>query len=199
MAIECIPVRARVELAGVTVETPFVLSFNVRKSRGQFSTFDVSLKVSHEDVAGRFTGGPVVIWGGVRGNLIKIFTGYCKTAKINPCYDDPKYVLISASGSDALSLLQGKRYTRRCRATKGTYCTIQSARQGLKSGKFTYQNEAGPHDTNTGQMEAQREVTKSTTNSDMGNIPVAQTSTSKQNQAVAFKITVENEPPPAIA
>lgn len=192
MAITCVPVRARVELAGIDVETPYVLSFNVRKARGQFSAFDVSLKVSHDDVVGKITGGPVVIRAGSKGNLKKIFTGYVKTAKISPCYDDPMYVMLSASGTDVLSLLQGKRYTRRCRATRGTYCTIQGvARTGLKSGKFAYQNDDNTHDSDNGVVNGHTTPTKATTNSDLGSVPVNPDKTSDQKQGVSFSVLIE--------
>ena len=46
MAIERVKVRARIDIGGLSVSTPFVQSFNVRKQRGQISTFDASLKVT---------------------------------------------------------------------------------------------------------------------------------------------------------
>ena len=141
MAIERVKCRARVEIAGITVETPFVQSFNVRKQRGQISTFDVSLKVPATTSA-TLAGGDVKIYAGVDSANTLIFTGMCRAAKVSLCYDDPYYVILSASGADKMILLQGKKFTRRCRATKSSWCSITGVvRQGLKSGKFAYSTE----------------------------------------------------------
>ena len=138
MAIERIKVRAKVEIGNLSVVTPFVQSFNVRKQRGQISSFDATLKVSHDEVSGAITGDAVKIYAGVDAANDLIFTGICRSAKMSPCYDDPKYVLLSISGADILSLLQGKKYTRRCRSSKSTWMAITGViREGLKSGKFT--------------------------------------------------------------
>lgn len=141
MAIERVKCRAIVEIGGITVETPFVQSFNVRKQRGQVSTFDASLKIP-AGTAVSLSGGDVVISAGqdVADNVI--FTGVCRQAKVSPCFDDPFYVILSVSGADKLSLLQGKKYTRRCRATDTAWCAITGlTRKGLKSGKFAYNTE----------------------------------------------------------
>ena len=139
MAIEQIKVRATVAVGSLRVSTPYVQSFNVRKQRGQVSTFDASLKVSHDEVSGAITGGTVQISAGENSASNLIFTGICRSAKISPCYDDPKYVILNISGADQMSLLQGKKYTRRCRSTKSTWVAITGViNEGLKSGKFAY-------------------------------------------------------------
>lgn len=142
MAIEMIKIRARIEIGSLRVETPYVQSFNVRKQRGQVSTFDASLKVSHDTVGGLSTGSEVRIYAGSSNSIKLIFTGICRNAKISPCYDDPKYVILSVGGADSLSFLAGKKYTRRCRSTQSTWVSITGVvREGLKSGKFAYTNE----------------------------------------------------------
>lgn len=140
MGITTVPIRATISVGGMSISTPFILSFTVRRARGQISTFDASLKVAHDQVSG-LTGGEVSIKAGVAGGEKQIFTGIVRNAKMSPCWDDPSYVLLSISGNDTLSLLQGKKYTRRCRASQGKFCVITSARKGLKSGKFTYDSE----------------------------------------------------------
>ena len=144
MAITRVKCRAKVEIGGVVCETPFVQSFNVRKQRGQVSTFDASLKIEGASAASSLAvGGDVKIYAGQDSASTHIFSGICRAAKISPCYDDPKYVILSISGADSLSLLQGKKYTRRCRATKACWVAITSVvRPGLKSGKFAFNNEA---------------------------------------------------------
>ena len=143
--IEQVKVRARIEIGSLKVETPYIQSFSVKKSRGAISTFDASLKISHEDVSGVITGSKVVIYAGVKGGLKKIFTGMVRSAKISPCFDDPQFVLISISGSDNLILLNGKKYTRRCRVTKSKYVTITGVvRAGLKTTGMNYERDPFP-------------------------------------------------------
>ena len=142
MSITMIRCRARVEVAGISVVTPYVQSFNVRKQRGQVSTFDASLKVLGDDIGGGAAGGAVRIYAGEGSASDLIFTGICRQAKLSPCYDDPAYVILSISGADALSLLQGKKFTRRCRSSKASWVGITGVvREGLRSGKFAYNNE----------------------------------------------------------
>lgn len=141
MPIERVKIRARIEVGNFTIETPYILSFNVNRTRGQVSTFDARIKIAEEDVAD-MTGGPIKIYAGSNYARNLIFTGIVKKATMSPCFDDPHFVLINLSGADGLSLLQGKKYTRRCRATATSWATIDGvARRGLKSGKFKYRQQ----------------------------------------------------------
>jgi hypothetical protein len=138
MSITRVKCRARVQVAGLIVDTPYVQSFNVQRRRGQVSTFDASLKAQASD-ASSLAGGDVKIWAGEGSAANLIFTGVCKQAKISPCFDDPAYVIISISGADKLMLLEGKKFTRRCRSTNSAWASITGIiRKGLKSGKFAY-------------------------------------------------------------
>jgi hypothetical protein len=142
MGITMIPVRATVVAGGISASTPFVQSFNVRKQRGQPSTFDASLKVPGSSAGGVGGGSRVTISAGAGGSSSLIFTGICKAARVSPCFDDPNYAMVSISGTDAMYKLEGQLYTRRCRGTKSTWVTITGVvRKGLKSGKFAYVNE----------------------------------------------------------
>lgn len=143
MAIDLVKVRAKIKVGGITVETPFIQSFTVNKARNQVSTFNASLKVEAGQLSGGATGGDVEIWAGAGSASNKIFTGILKHANISPCWDDPGYVLLSISGVDVLSRLVGKKYTRRCRAIKGTWVAITGlARPGLRDGKFSYETDS---------------------------------------------------------
>lgn len=143
MAITMVKVRAKITIGNLIVETPYVLSFNVKKSRSQFSTFDASLKIKGTEVSGNITGDNIVIEAGRNDASNRIFTGFIKQATISPCNDDPSYVIMNVSGADALSFLQGKKYTRRCRGTTSSWVTIESvSRPGLKDSKFKYQGES---------------------------------------------------------
>jgi hypothetical protein len=142
MAIQQVKCRAEVNVGGITVVTPYVQSFNVRRQRGQVSTFDASLKIP-SGTAGNLAGGDVVIRAGEGRASNIIFTGVCRSAKVSPCFDDPHYVILSVSGADKLSLLQGKKFTRRCRSSISSWASITGlVRAGLKSGKFAYNTES---------------------------------------------------------
>jgi len=141
MSIDIIKVRAKITIGGtnLTVETPYIQSFNVRKSRGTPSTFDASLKVPKDDLSSSNIGGLVEISAGTLGNLKTIFTGILKKATFNPCWSDPGFIFFNISGIDNMSLLQGKKYTRRCRASKSAWVSIDSVvRAGLRTGKLNY-------------------------------------------------------------
>lgn len=141
MPIERVKIRARIEIGNFDVETPYILSFNVNRTRGQASTFDARIKIAEGEVAD-MTGGPIKIYAGSGYARDLIFTGIVKKATMSPCFDDPHFVLVNLSGADALSLLQSKKYTRRCRATATSWATIDGvARKGLKSGKFKYRQQ----------------------------------------------------------
>ena len=140
MAITQVPIRAEVTLGGLVISTPYITSFNVHRRRGSPATFDVSVKVKESINTAGFSGGISISAGAP--SLHKIFTGVVKGAKMSPCWDDPSYVILTLTGDDVLSLLKGKKYTRRCRGTKASFCIITDvARSGLKSGKFAYTNE----------------------------------------------------------
>lgn len=138
MSIDLIKIRAKITIgSSLTVETPFIQSFNVHKSRGQLSTFDASLKVQYDQISGTNIGGIVSISAGGNGSMIDIYSGILKKSTVSPCWDDPGYIILNISGVDVLSKLEGKKYTRRCRASKSSWVTINSvSREGLRDGKF---------------------------------------------------------------
>lgn len=139
--IDVVKVRAEISIGNtLRCETPYVGAFNVTKSRGQFSTFSAQLKVNSSVMDSNFSGDNVVVKAGVYGNLNTIFTGIIKKATMTPCFDDPSYVMLNLQGTDILSYLVGKKYTRRCKASESTWVSIQGvSRPGFKSSKFSYQ------------------------------------------------------------
>jgi len=141
MAIENIKIRARVVGAGVDVSTPYIMSFNVNRQRGQLSSFNAQVKVNQDTVIQ--TGGTVKIYAGIEGDMPLIFTGIAKKATISPCWDDPSYVIINMSGVDILFKLEHKKFTRRQIVQQSSFCCIEGVtRRGLKSDKFKYSNES---------------------------------------------------------
>ena len=140
MTITMVKIRARITVGStLVVSTPYIQRFSVNKNRGNPATFDASLKVSNTEVAGNMVGDSIKIEAGEDSPEKTIFTGYVKQVKVNPCLDDPSFVILGLSGVDMLGFLEGKKYTRRCRATRSTFVTINEvSRRGLKSGKFAY-------------------------------------------------------------
>lgn len=142
-----IKIRAKVTVGGLTVKTPFITRFTVNKTRGNPSTFSASLKVKATGKIGTLscTSTPTYIkieaGGGVgsggTASLKTIFSGIVQQATISPVFDDPTYVLLNISGSDILSTLRGKKYSRRSTATESSWVSIDSVvRRGFRSGKF---------------------------------------------------------------
>jgi hypothetical protein len=142
MSITQVPIRARIEVAGTIINTPYVLSFNVHRRRGGATTFDASVKINNAVSGVGSIGGGITINAG-SSSMRRIFTGIVRGAKITPCWDDPSYAILTLTGDDTLGLLKGKKYSRRCRGTKSTFCIITGVvRSGLKSGKFAYATDA---------------------------------------------------------
>jgi len=151
MAIEMVKVRAIINIGAgnLTAGTPplgysnHILSFNVDKARGQISSFSASLKVRRDEVSGGLLDdASVTIYAGTQSTYSnnKIFTGAIRTATVTPNRDDPEYVILNISGNDILSRLNGKKYTRRCRSSKGVWVSIDNvSRVGLRDGTLTYE------------------------------------------------------------
>jgi len=167
MAIQMVKIRASITLGNLIAVTPsaamasdnIIMSFNVDRSRGQISTFSASMKVRAGTV-GNIFGKQVVIRAGQDSPANLIFTGICRTANITPCRDDPIFVILSISGNDILSRLDGKKYTRRCRSTRGTWVAINSVtRPGLRTGKLAYTPEDPTIETGGGDVLKKGEVT----------------------------------------
>lgn len=146
MAIEMVKIRAEIVVGDIVAKTPSrtsqgnqILSFSVDKARGKPSSFTASLKVDGSNISGGTTGGNVVISAGEDSADPVIFTGIVKTANIAPCKEDPEFVILNLSGEDILSRLQGKKFTRRCRSSKGVWVGIEGiVRPGLRSMSFQY-------------------------------------------------------------
>lgn len=193
MAIDRVKVRATITVGSLSVSTPFVQSFNVTKTRGQPSTFSASMKVGHDQVSGTITGDSIRIRAGADGSEKLIFSGIIKQAKISPCWDDPYYVILSISGTDVLSLLQGKKYTRRCRATRSTWVNIQSVvRPGLKSGKFAYVN-APVIEMDDGDVESKQNLVKTRKELTFNNIRLPKTAETGKLAVVDMTVVINTK------
>ncbi len=191
MGIQLVKVRAVISVGNLSVETPFIQSFNVQKTRGQLSTFTAQLKVDSDQIAAGNVGGLVSISAGANGTMNKIYTGILKKSTITPCWDDPGYVMWNISGEDALSLLNGKKYTRRCRATRYSWVAINSVvRKGLRDGKFDAQT--NHIETSSGQTNKLNQVGSPPTLPTVGaRLPSAYTPTCQVNISVVPSTTEE--------
>lgn len=137
MSINMVKIRAKITIGNLTVETPFIKRFTVNKTRGQISTFSASLMVPAGSIAGSISGDNVKIKAGRDSANNTIFSGIVQQANITPVFEDPTYVLLNISGSDILSILRGKKYSRRSVATESSWVSIDSVvRQGWRGGKF---------------------------------------------------------------
>lgn len=126
----CVPItneqiRAEVWFGQTLIaKTPYVLSFNVTKSRTSTSnTFTVQL-----ELMGGLSfplGEKLTIKAGIRDNLKNIFTGVVKQTRVEPSLGKPSYYKLTLSGEGVLAELTGKKFTRRLRTDgQGLYCLI---------------------------------------------------------------------------
>lgn len=139
MAIEEVKVRATITIGGLTVETPYVLSFSVTQNRGAPSSMSASLKVKGTSVAS--ANDLVKVWAGTRGNLDRIFTGDLRKMTISPCWDDPSYIILNVEASDVLARLADTKFSRRQHSQDVMFAVITSASTSHKSGRFNTINE----------------------------------------------------------
>ena len=115
-------IRAKIIIAdSLIVETPFVKSFNVSKSRGQMiGSFSATVEIpatqliSTDDALDLGSQG-IEIYAGTRDiyETRKIFTGEIKSVQINPSWDKPEYFVLNLSGSDVMNRLEAVSYSRR--------------------------------------------------------------------------------------
>jgi len=111
-------IRARVILGtetfdGLMVQTPNVVSFNVRRARNQPSAnFSASLRIKNTELDAIGLG--VIIETRVLpGTWTRIFTGVVEKAVLNPIRTDASMVMLNISGRDAMRILETQKINRR--------------------------------------------------------------------------------------
>ena len=190
MTIDMTKIRAKIQIGSVSIVTPYILSFNVTKTRGAVSTFSASLKVEASDMANNLSGKAITIAAGEDSANTLIFTGMVKKATISPCWDDPSYVLLSISGEDILSYLKGKKYTRRCRSSKSSWTSITGVtRRGLKSSKFKPRREESFSIQST-ELQEDSKVLRYNTKDHESKLPVAPVKNTR-NQNIPIQIEIK--------
>jgi len=112
-----IKIRAKIIFCGVTVETPYIMSFNVRRTRGQMcGEFSASVRIPVSTSLANCINSKVEIFVG-EGDLInQIFTGYIRKMDIRPSREDASFFIANIAGRDVLSVLEGQTFTRRVSA-----------------------------------------------------------------------------------
>lgn len=129
-----IAIRAKIYGSGFDIATPYILSFYVRKSRNELSSFNFSAKVNSTSFSNS-TGGQVTF----EVNNKKIYTGIILAINARPCFDDPQYTIVDVSGTDIRKELEYKQYTRRSTDSLSSWALITGVvRKGLKSSKLNY-------------------------------------------------------------
>jgi hypothetical protein len=141
MSIERVPIRATIVFGGVSVSTPYILSFNVTKTRNSKSTFSASVKILSYSLD-NINDNSTKIYAGEKGNERLIFTGFILSSRPSICFDDPNYTVLNISGSDILYRLEGEKYTRRQMDSKAKWAIIDSViRAAEKGSQFALVNE----------------------------------------------------------
>lgn len=142
MSIQSVPIRAIINFGGVTVVTPYVLSFNVTKVRNSKATFSASLKI-RSDRIDNIDDNLITIRAGEKGKENKIFTGYVLSTRPSICFEDPNYTILNISGSDILYKLEGEKFTRRVVASEARWAVIESVEKKAEKGsQFALVNRA---------------------------------------------------------
>ena len=130
-SFDVVPVRASIVGAGISASTPNIVSFYVRVTRGELSTFSFSVK---QKSMGSGSGMVSFMLNGS-----KIYTGIITSIKVRPCFEDPSYVIIDGNGTDVRMMLQGKTFTRRSKQNTSSWGLITGVvRKGLKNSKLAY-------------------------------------------------------------
>lgn len=115
--IEREAIRATITIGNKKISTPDVISFNVRKARGQAAaTFSASLRMDAADLSSNAIGlvsQGIVIEAGIKGSEHRIFTGVVQSITINPVRTDASKVMVSLSGKDLMYKMEGQKINRR--------------------------------------------------------------------------------------
>lgn len=172
--IDTVKIRATITLGSITVQTPYILSFNVTRQRGSKSTFSASLKVRGSDL-GNLSDSKVVIQAGTFSGEKTIFTGFVLSSKPSPCWDDPSFIILNISGSDVLYKLENKKFTRRQVDAASKWASIDSVtREAEVSGAFKLKNKPvtviSQNQTPSTQTENKSDSTTATRNN-IGEVP----------------------------
>ena len=150
--IEREAIRATITIGDKKISTPDVISFNIRKARGQAAaTFSASLRMSSADLSDNAIGlvsEGIIIEAGVKNKERQIFTGIVQKVTINPIRTDASKVMVSLSGKDLMYKMEGQKINRRIKTYRdgetpperwGVVTNIEEDNTPVKTG-FGYKN-----------------------------------------------------------
>lgn len=152
--IEVEKIRARVVINDYIVETPYVKSFSINKSRTtNIGTFSCTLEIPANANIG-YSSGTIEIYAGTEANYMSLrrFTGVIRQITPNPAPGKPNYMLLSISGRDIMYKLENKKFSRRIPSDgPGIFVTIEGSKsqrpssvwasdRRVKTGQVTYTN-----------------------------------------------------------
>jgi len=119
--VTSIAIRATIKLGRMSISTPDVQSFNVKRSRGQMAaTFSASVKIGVDDLTNSLdlVDSGIVIIAGPKGQEKTIFTGIVKSCTITPNRLDASKVILNLSGQDRMCIMNGQKINRRVKTYK---------------------------------------------------------------------------------
>lgn len=107
-------IRATIDLSNVIIKTPYVKAFNVDKDRQRLATtFSATVEIL---ASSSFIPADIVISAGLKDAEQKIFTGMIKSITTSPSFDKAGYFVLSLSGVDRMSELEGRTFSRRLKS-----------------------------------------------------------------------------------
>ena len=108
-------IRARIKLSGLDIRTPYVKAWSTEQTRGKLST---TFSATVEVLAGSsfIAGSDIEIYASVNGVEKQKFSGVIKTIQVQPSFDKAGYYILSLSGANKMSDLEGKTFSRRLRS-----------------------------------------------------------------------------------
>jgi len=137
-------IRARIEVAGMSFGTPgcgydthgYINSFSLNQSRGQvISTLNCQLEIWIRNPISSIIntsdglGPTLTLWAGVEGGMPQIFTGYVKSVKGDPHFNDSRKYYLSITAEDVFTKMRNKKYSRRFKTSDSAYALIRGGQR----------------------------------------------------------------------
>lgn len=142
--------RARIEVAGMSFGTPgsgydihgYINSFNINKARGnQISTMSAQIEIWIKYPVGTLMvtsdglGPTITVDGGTSVGMPRLFTGYIKSIKGDPHFNDARKYILSISAEDVFTKMRNSKYSRRFKMDKAAFALIRGGER-KKTGRM---------------------------------------------------------------
>jgi len=107
--------RARINIGGVDIKTPYVKAFNIDETRGRmYKSFSATVEILA--TTSFVAGADIEIYDTIDGVERKRLTGIIKSITTQPSYDKAGYYILNITGVDRLGELEGRTFSRRLRS-----------------------------------------------------------------------------------